>query len=121
MEKQSSRQWIEDLADGVSDNLNAAFPEGEQHPERAAIFVAVRTNRRGTKEVIYDVRGEGHPLAEAVGSLIYDRTMPPEIVTAAASAIIRRMKEGDAPPGIYGLNLPGVNLNEVKPDKKLLK
>ena len=96
MEKPSSRQWIEDLADGVSDLLNIAFPEDQEHPERAAIFIAVRqAPGRDIKEVSYDIRGKGRPLAEAIGALVYDRSLPPEIVMAAVKAITRRIQEDD--------------------------
>lgn len=116
---EQSKHWIDKLGDQVEKSLDALLDD--QDETLAAIFVAVETVSPDQKLVAFDIRGRGHALAEAVGSLIYDRRHPPEIAVAAYNALKRRMDEGDAPLPLLSLNLPSVNLNEVKPDKKLLK
>lgn len=94
MESNDRPAWMDDLAEGVEDALNASGIDGDSRA--AAIFIAVHPNPDGTKHVIHEIRGKNAPLAEAVGALVYNRDFPGIIPIAAAAALQMRHLEDKA-------------------------
>ena len=88
MDSNERPAWMDDLAEGVEDALNASGIDGDSRA--AAIFIAVHPNPDGTKHVIHEIRGKNAPLAEAVGALVYNRDFPGIIPIAAAAALQMR-------------------------------
>lgn len=81
---------MEKLGDQVGAALDASGID--EKTEAAAIFIAVE--REGeAKYVAYDIRGEGLPLAEAAGSLVFNPEIPPLIAQAAHKALALRTKQ----------------------------
>ncbi len=91
--------WLTKLGDAVSRALDEA--EVDQHPDRAAIFIAAEVHqpetdaelKEGYSHVTHDVRGLDHALAEAAGRLVYYRHLPEVIHRAAFNALCLRGKE----------------------------
>lgn len=93
MSKPHPPGWLHGLGDVVGEALNHAGIDGNL--DRAALFVAVQVNPDGTKALAFDIRGEGHALAEAAGSLAVNRDLPGIIADALASALIKRFRKDE--------------------------
>lgn len=94
MKTDNKPAWMDELADDIETALNTSSIDGD--PKAAAIFIAVRPNPDGTKHVIHEIRGKDASLAEAIGSLIYNRDLPGILPLAAAAALQMRHMEDEA-------------------------
>lgn len=84
--------WLKGLGDIVEPALDAAAID--KNERAAAIFIAVERTADGTKKsVIYDIRGDGLPLAEAMGSLVYNDDLPEILHDTAGKALALRKKQ----------------------------
>lgn len=92
MESNNRPDWMAALADEVEAALDNSGIDTD--PRAAAIFIAVHPNPDGSKHVIHEIRGGNAPLAEAVGTLVYNRDFPGIISIAAAAALqMRHLKD----------------------------
>lgn len=84
--------WMKGLADITKEALDAA--RIEDNNRAAAIFIAVeRTADETQKHVIFDIRGDGLPLAEAIGTLVFSDDLPEILPDAAGKALALRKKQ----------------------------
>lgn len=94
MNKSTAPAWMDKLADGVEAALASSGIDKDE--AGAAIFIAVHQNPDGTKLVSHHVTGCDLPLAEAIGTLVYNRDLPPVIYVAASKALEMRNQEDEA-------------------------
>lgn len=95
MMTENAPDWMDKLADGIDAALDASGIDNDKNS--AAIFIAVQSHDNNkSKAVTYAVRGSDYPLAEAVGTLIYNRDLPEVMHVAAREAIKLRDREDAA-------------------------
>lgn len=91
METDTTPGWIYDLEEAVEEALE--FSGIDQAEGSAVVFMAVQRLPGGLKVVSHIIRGDDLPLAEAIGTLVYNRELPEVISKAARKALAMRCKE----------------------------
>lgn len=94
MKTDNTPAWMDKLAEGIDAALDASGIDKDEHG--AAIFIAVQRKGDEQKAVSYAVRGADLPLAEAIGTLVYNRDLPEVLHAAAGVALTMRRKEDKA-------------------------
>lgn len=94
METDTTHGWIYDLEEAVEEALE--FSGIDQAEGSAVVFMAVQRLPGGLKVVSHIIRGDDLPLAEAIGTLVYNRELPEVISKAARKALAMRCKEDKA-------------------------
>ena len=94
MKTDNTPAWMDKLADGIDAALDASGIDKDDNG--AAIFIAVQRKGEDQKAVSYAIRGADLPLAEAIGTLVYNRDLPEVLHIAAGVALTRRQKEDKA-------------------------
>lgn len=83
--------WMDKLAADIETAMEASGIKDD--PWGASIFIAVQQKEDGRKAVVYDLQGVDLPLAEAIGTLVYNRDMPDVLHVAATAALAMRHRE----------------------------